>query len=62
MVPAAAITSVAFGGPQLDVLYVTSGSKKFDIYNLGEPLPEAGALFAITGLGAKGLPMASVRV
>ena len=44
-----------FGGPDLDILYVTS---------LGVGLtpgsearqPEAGSLFAVTGLGIKGLP------
>ncbi len=42
-----------FGGPDLDVLYVTSlgvGLAK------GREQPHAGGLFAITGLGIKGLP------
>jgi len=52
--PVKKVTSVAFGGPGLDVLYVTSMARP--------PLPrfpadgqQRGALFAITGLGVKGL-------
>lgn len=60
--PVAAITSVAFGGSQLDVLYVTTASIKLGENDLGEQLPTAGSLFAVTGLGVKGLPMANVRV
>jgi len=47
------ITSCAFGGPNLDELYVTSA-------RFGESiLPQAGSIFRVTGLGAgvKGLPM-----
>lgn len=49
--PTAQITSLAFGGPGLDILYVTSA---------GRPKPQpapAGGLFKITGLGVKGRPM-----
>lgn len=45
-------TSVAFGGPGLDVLYVTSISKS---HRLTAPEAEAGGLFAITGLGVTGI-------
>jgi L-arabinonolactonase len=55
--PVKKVTSVMFGGPELDVLYVTSMAKP--------PLPrfpgdgqDRGALFAITGLGIRGLPEA----
>ena len=52
-VPVPIITSVMFGGENLDVLYATSIGTKI----LGmEPGPEGGALFAITGLGVKGKP------
>lgn len=57
MMPVPSVTSVAFGGPQLDVLYVTTGSINMLGFNFGVPLPVAGALFAVTGLGVKGLPM-----
>lgn len=53
--PVKKITSVNFGGPNLDILYVTSMSKP--------PLPrfpddgvQRGSLFAITGLGVTGTP------
>ncbi len=52
--PVKKVTSVMFGGPDMDVLYVTSMAKP--------PLPRfpgdgqlRGALFAITGLGIRGL-------
>lgn len=53
--PVLKVTSLAFGGPDLDVLYATSMAKP--------PLPRfpqdnqlRGSLFAITGLGVQGLP------
>lgn len=44
-------TCCEFGGPDLDVLYVTTA-----IYRR-TPGPLAGGLLALTGLGAKGLPL-----
>ncbi|MEP6721285.1 MAG: SMP-30/gluconolactonase/LRE family protein [Variovorax sp.] len=53
-VPTPFPTCPCFGGPDLDVLYVTS------IRNTGNLLrsdhPDAGALFAFHGLGVRGLP------
>lgn len=46
-------TSVTFGGPGLDVLYVTSISRSTHLF---DDSPDAGGLFAVEGLGAKGLP------
>ena len=53
--PVKRVTSVMFGGPALDILYVTSMAKP--------PLPRfpgdgrlRGSLFAIYGLGIKGIP------
>ncbi len=53
--PVKKVTSVMFGGPDLDILYVTSMAKP--------PLPRfpadpalRGALFAIHGLGLRGIP------
>ena len=53
--PVKKVTSVMFGGPKLDTLYVTSMAKP--------PLPRfpgdgvlRGSLFAIYGLGIKGVP------
>ena len=45
-------TSLAFGGPALDILYVTSISRS---HRLTAPEAEAGGLFAVTGLGASGI-------
>uniref|UniRef100_A0A182QX45 Regucalcin n=1 Tax=Anopheles farauti TaxID=69004 RepID=A0A182QX45_9DIPT len=52
-IPAPQVTSVAFGGPNLDELYVTTAAKEFS----GPQKDPAGATFRVTGLGAKGLPM-----
>uniref|UniRef100_A0A182JTM0 Regucalcin n=1 Tax=Anopheles christyi TaxID=43041 RepID=A0A182JTM0_9DIPT len=49
-IPAEYVTSVAFGGPQMDELFVTTASKD------DRPLP-AGKLFKVTGLGVKGKRM-----
>ncbi len=49
-IPTRLITSVMFGGPDLDELYVTSAGGD-DKKKNG---PEAGSLFRITGLGVKG--------
>jgi sugar lactone lactonase YvrE len=45
-------TNVAFGGASLDVLYATSISQS---PNIRAAEPEAGGLFAIHGLGVRGL-------
>lgn len=57
-IPAAQVTSVAFGGPDMDILYVTTAATTRDC---AQP-PLAGHLFKVTGLGAKGLPGVKVRV
>uniref|UniRef100_A0A182ISS8 Regucalcin n=1 Tax=Anopheles atroparvus TaxID=41427 RepID=A0A182ISS8_ANOAO len=49
-IPAEQVTSVAFGGPLLDELFVTTSLQG------NKPAP-AGALFKVTGLGVKGKPM-----
>jgi L-arabinonolactonase len=46
-------TSVTFGGPDLDILYVTSISRST---RLADDHPDAGGLFAIEDLGVRGLP------
>jgi len=51
--PVKLVSSVAFGGPGLDRLFVTTIAHG----TLGEPLEEgAGALYVIDGLGAQGRP------
>ncbi|XP_053696329.1 regucalcin-like [Sabethes cyaneus] len=57
-VPAKQITSVAFGGPKLDELYVTTAKRLV----LKPQDPPAGATFKITGLGVKGTPMNSIAL
>lgn len=56
-IPAKQVTSVAFGGPNMDILYVTTAATTRDT----EQPPLAGHLFAVTGLGVKGLPGVKVR-
>jgi sugar lactone lactonase YvrE len=51
-VPAHQPSSCAFGGPDLDVLYVTSAREGM---RLAEDDP-AGSVFAVRGLGVRGLP------
>ncbi|MFO7276704.1 MAG: SMP-30/gluconolactonase/LRE family protein [Pseudomonadota bacterium] len=51
--PVKLVSSVMFGGPNLDLLYVTS----IDPRAIGrEAEPDGGATFVIEGLGARGLP------
>ncbi len=60
--PVKNITSVMFGGDDLDVLYVTSMARVkhpavHDMFAVQEkPQFLAGSLFAVTGLGIRGLP------
>lgn len=53
--PVLKVTSVNFGGPSLDILYVTSMAKP-PLPRFPEDGPLGGSLFAITGLGVKGVP------
>lgn len=52
--PATNITSVTFGGPNLDILYATSAQIGLSEDQLKNE-PAAGALFQVTNLGARGL-------
>jgi gluconolactonase len=52
--PTKNVTSVAFGGPNLDVMYVTSAEHFLSKEELAEQ-KDAGALFEVRGLGVKGL-------
>lgn len=54
-IPAAQVTSACFGGPDLDVLYVTSAAIGLDAAAKAAT-PDAGGLFAIHGLGIRGRP------
>lgn len=55
--PAAQITSVMFGGENLETLFVTSVASAPN----EQPYP-VGSLFKITGLGVKGLPMHNAKL
>ncbi|XP_058446762.1 regucalcin-like [Malaya genurostris] len=57
-IPAKQVTSVAFGGPNLDELFVTTAKKQ-----VIEPQhPPAGATFKVTGLGTRGTAMNAVEL
>lgn len=53
------VTAAAFGGPNMDVLYVTTAQLVVD--GVEQPDP-AGAVFAVTGTGAKGYPNYKVKL
>lgn len=52
-IPVPQVTSVAFGGPHLDELYVTSANI-FLSKEQQKKYPASGAVFLVTGLGVKG--------
>lgn len=52
--PVKKVTSLTFGGPNLDTLFVTSMAKP-PLPRFPEDGQQRGALFAITGLGVKGI-------
>jgi sugar lactone lactonase YvrE len=54
-IPAPQVTSACFGGPNLDILYVTSAVIGLDDATRAL-YPAAGSVFAVTGLGIKGRP------
>ncbi len=53
--PVKKVTSVMFGGPNFDVLYVTSMAKS-PLPRFPGDGPRRGALFAIPDLGVRGVP------
>ncbi|TMW39939.1 hypothetical protein DOY81_014981 [Sarcophaga bullata] len=53
--PCLHITSVAFGGPNLDILFVTTATE-------GGLPPPSGSVFKVTGLGAQGYPMTKIQI
>ncbi len=52
--PVASTTSISFGGPDLDIAFVTSMARP--IGGVAPKEREAGGLFAVHGLGVRGLP------
>ncbi|CAH0557443.1 unnamed protein product [Brassicogethes aeneus] len=57
--PAKQITAAAFGGPNLDELFVTSA--QLVVKGQKQPHP-AGAVFRVTGLGVRGEPGVKVKI
>ncbi len=53
--PASNVTSMAFGGPALDRLFVTSAAQELDPA-AAHAQPLAGGLFEVLGHGVRGLP------
>ena len=60
-IPVPQVTSVAFGGPQLDELYVTSAII-FLSKEQQKKYPASGAVFRVTGLGVRGYPGQTVKL
>lgn len=56
--PVKQVTSMAFAGPNLDTLYVTTAATNRD----GDQPPLSGQLFKVTGLNVKGFPGDKVRL
>jgi L-arabinonolactonase len=52
--PVRNLTSVMFGGPDLDVLFVTTMGRP--MWGIPQKERDKGGLFAVSGLGVKGLP------
>lgn len=59
--PVPQITSVTFGGPNMDELYVTS-AKVFYTKEQIEKYPQAGSVFRVTNLGVKGIPNLPIKL
>ncbi|KAL4709756.1 hypothetical protein ACJJTC_005559 [Scirpophaga incertulas] len=57
-IPAEQVTSVTFGGPNLDSLMVTTAS----IPIASEQKPPSGCTFVVTGAGARGLPNVNFKL
>lgn len=58
-IPGQVVASVAFGGKNLDVLYVSTFSKARATYTgdtIDRVWPNSGLMYAVTGLGTKGFP------
>jgi sugar lactone lactonase YvrE len=60
-IPAPNVTSVAFGGPQLDKLYVTTARTFLSEEQL-KKYPGSGTTFRVTGVGVKGYPGQTVKL
>ena len=59
-IPVAQATSCAFGGRDRRTLFVTTGRERLDEAAL-ERQPDAGRVFSVSGLGARGIASAPYR-
>ncbi|XP_014300520.1 regucalcin [Microplitis demolitor] len=59
--PVTDVSSVAFGGPNKDILYVTTARDKLSEAQI-KLQPTAGSVFAVHGLGVTGSPMLACRI
>lgn len=59
-IPSWEVTSVVFGGPNLDELYVTSANQFKN--NPKDKYPQPGQTFKVTNLGVKGTPSVSIKL
>lgn len=55
-IPAECVTSVMWGGPNLDILFVTTSRLRLSEDQI-KAQPGAGSVFALEGLGTKGFPV-----
>lgn len=58
-IPAEIVTALAFGGPNLDVLFVTTGSKAFELSSgnvLSSFSPGSGLIYMIKELDTQEFP------
>lgn len=53
-IPARDVTSVTFGGPLFDILYVTTSGHNLTAEER-KKTPDAGSVFAVHGLGVHGI-------
>jgi sugar lactone lactonase YvrE len=60
-IPTPQVTSVAFGGPHLDEIYVTTANMFLNEEQL-KKYPASGATFRVTGFGVKGYPGQPVKL
>lgn len=59
-IPSPQTTSVAFGGPTLEDLYVVSANFNLPA-DVQAKYPDVGCTFRVTGLGVRGVPMISAE-
>ncbi|XP_026736790.1 regucalcin-like [Trichoplusia ni] len=57
-IPVPQVTSVTFGGPNLDILFVTTACVDFE----GKPDRPSGTTYAVSGISARGHPNLKVRL